>query len=72
MVLQEVKSNYFTYLLFKIFSQSVNSYLKVDLDIISDQRCLDTPNAGTFVPGQMFCAGHLTGGKETSSNNHHF
>ena len=41
--------------------------LQVDLDIISDQRCMDTPNAGTFVPGQMFCAGHLTGGKEPVS-----
>ena len=56
----------------KHFYQFDNSYSKVDLDIISDQRCLDTPNAGTFVPGQMFCAGHLTGGKETNSNNYQF
>mgnify|MGYP003729833353 CR=1 FL=1 len=37
---------------------------EVDLDVISDERCEQTPNAGTFIPGQMFCAGHLSGGKD--------
>ena len=37
---------------------------EVDLDIISDERCENTPNAGVFVRDEMFCAGHLTGGKD--------
>lgn len=34
---------------------------EVNLNIISDQRCMDTPNAGSFIENEMFCAGHLSG-----------
>ncbi|CBY13096.1 unnamed protein product [Oikopleura dioica] len=37
---------------------------EVDLKIISDERCMETPNAGYFAQGEMFCAGHLKGGKD--------
>lgn len=37
---------------------------EVDLKIISDERCMETPNAGYFAEGEMFCAGHLNGGKD--------
>lgn len=46
------------------FNEPARVLQEVDLDIISDERCLATPNAGTFMPEQMFCAGHLTGGKD--------
>lgn len=37
---------------------------EVGINIISDQRCMETPNAGAFIENEMFCAGHLDGGKD--------
>ena len=45
-------------------NKAANVLQEVDLKIISDERCMETPNAGYFAQDEMFCAGHLKGGKD--------
>ena len=44
--------------------QVATTLQEVDLKIISDEVCQTTANQGHLVPGSMFCAGYLAGGKD--------